>query len=209
MDPKKIIKIAKKRELDAIAITDHNQIEGALEAQRYANGKILVIIGEEVFTSSGDILGLFLKERVTAFEAKEAVAHIKSQGGIAIKPHPFVDTMSIEEDVCKMLNGCEGFNARHAKTSHCEGPLGDPKVAEFARHYNLALTASSDAHFYSEIGNARTIIEANSLEEIKQQILNKKTTLTGKRSSRIPFYASGLLKSIRLLIDPVPEAKDK
>lgn len=208
MNPKKIVKIAKKRGLDAIAITDHNQIEGALEAQKYANGEILVIIGEEVFTSSGDILGLFLKERVTSFDAKEAIAHIKSQGGIVIKPHPFVDTMSLEEEVCKMLDGCEGFNARHAKTNHCEGPIGDPQVAEFAKQYNLALTASSDAHFYPEIGNARTILSASSLEEAKKQILNKNTSLTGKRSSRFHFIASGVLKSFRSLINPVPEARD-
>ncbi len=208
MDPKKIVRLAKRRGLDGIAITDHNETQGALEAIKYANGEILIIVGEEIFTSSGDILGLFLKERVTAFDAKEAIAHVKSQGGVVVKPHPFADTMSLEEEVCEMLDGCEGFNARHATVKSCDNQVTEPKILELAKEYDLTLTASSDAHFYPEIGNGRTIVSASNLEEARQQLLNGNTVLWGKRSSRFLFFKSGLLKSLKSLVDPVPEARE-
>jgi hypothetical protein len=76
MDPARVIRVAKARGLDAIAITDHGEIGGALEARKAAGGDLLVIIGEEIDTDGGDILGLFLRERIEATDPLEAIEAI-------------------------------------------------------------------------------------------------------------------------------------
>jgi len=209
MSPAKMVKIAKARGLDAIAVTDHGEVKGAYEArEEAAKYQLPVIIGEELSTKAGDILGLFIKERITIEDPLEAIKMIHDQGGIAIMPHPFSGRLTIDERVAKAIDGCEGFNARHSKSKFIDNAIGEPDVASFALQYDLSLTASSDAHFYSEIGNARTIVEAKTLEEVKEAILRGETFLKGKRSHNMNLFASGLLKSFRYLINPVPEEKE-
>jgi hypothetical protein len=205
MDPAKVVRTAKARGLDAIAITDHDRIEGAFEAQRAAGGDILVIIGEELDTKAGDILGLFLRERIVEEDPLRAIEAIHDQGGIAILPHPFAKTVSIEEKVARALDGCEGFNARHARIKEVRDGVGEPDVLTFAAGYDLTLVASSDAHAYREIGRARTLVPASSLDEAKAAILRGETTLQGRRSSPFNLLAGLALKSLKRLIHPEPE----
>lgn len=74
--------------LDCIAVTDHNTIRGALLARELADFK--VIVGEEVKSSQGDIIGLFLSEEVPkGLSPLETVRRIKGQGGLVLVPHPF------------------------------------------------------------------------------------------------------------------------
>lgn len=206
MKPKKIVDIAKSRGLSGIAITDHNTIEGALETQKYASDGFFVIIGEEITTKAGDIVGLFLNEEIITDDPQEAISKIKSQGGIAVLSHPFVQHLSIEDNVAKKLDACEGFNARHSRTKVLNNSLGETHIVEFARQYDLSIIAGSDAHFYGEIGRARTIIPASNLEEVKDAILKGNTALVGKKSPPFSLLASGILKIIRYLLNPVPEA---
>lgn len=205
MDPAKVVRVAKSRGLDAIAVTDHDEIEGAFEAQKAARGDILVIIGEELDTKAGDILGLFLRERIREEDPLRAIEAIHDQGGIAILPHPFAKSMSIEDRVARALDGCEGFNARHAKIRAVESGIGEPDVLSFAQSYDLSLVSSSDAHFYREIGRARTIVAAGSLPEAREAILRGDTTLAGRRSSPFNLLAAAALRSLKRLIHPEPE----
>ena len=205
MDPAKVVRTAKARGLDAIAITDHDEIEGAREAERSAGGDILVVVGEEIDTAAGDILGLFLKEKVDTDDPLEAIGAIHDQGGIAVLAHPFAKTTSIEDRVARELDGCEGFNARHAKVPSVEGEGGEPRILEFARRFKLSLTAGSDAHFYREIGRARTVVAASSLEEAREQILCGNTALSGRRSSPFNRLAAAAVRTMRGLIHPEPD----
>lgn len=205
MDPAKVVRVAKARGLDAIAITDHNEIDGALEASRAAGGDILVIVGEEIDTSAGDLIGLFLKERIDTHDPMEAIGAIHDQGGIAVLPHPFSKTLTIEERVARALDACEGFNARHAQVASVEGPEGEERITRFAREYDLSLTAGSDAHFYREIGRARTIVPASNLAEAKEQILQGNTMLSGRRSGPFNRLASAAMRSLKRLIYPEGE----
>ncbi|HZE99321.1 MAG TPA: PHP domain-containing protein, partial [Planctomycetota bacterium] len=147
MDPAKVVRLAKARGIDAIAITDHDEIEGAREAQKAAGGDVLVILGEEISTRAGDVLGLFLKERIVEDDPIAAIRAIHDQGGLAILAHPFTKTTTVDDPVARALDGCEGFNARHSEMGSYEGAEGEPRVAAFAREYDLSLTAGSDAHF--------------------------------------------------------------
>ncbi len=204
MDPAKVVRVARARGLDAVAITDHNEIEGAREAVRHAGGDILVVVGEEIDTRAGDVIGLFLKERIDEEDPLEAVRAIHDQGGIAVLPHPFAKTVTIEDRVARELDACEGFNARHSGVAAVEGGPGEERIAAFAREYDLALTAGSDAHFYREIGRARTIVPAATLEEAREQILRGNTVLSGRRSSPFNMLASAALRSMKRLLHPEP-----
>lgn len=209
MSPRKVVRLARVRGLDAIAITDHNEVAGAYEAREYARQiGIEVIIGEEITTRAGDILGLFLRERIRTYDPFEAIDEIKRQGGIAILPHPFSGRVAIDERVVRKVHGCEGYNARHSKVKELENSAGEPDVVEFARQYQLALTAGSDAHFYADVGRARTIVSASSLEAARQEILAGRTLLSGRRSVAAGRFASAFLRTLRMLLDPVPEAKE-
>ncbi len=205
MDPAKVVRLAKARGLDAIAITDHDEIEGAREAQRAAGGDLLVIVGEEIDTRAGDVLGLFLQEKISTDDPLEAIRAIHDQGGLAILAHPFTKTKSVDDPVARALDGCEGFNARHSGVPSIEGTEPEPRIAAFAREYDLALTAGSDAHFYRELARARTIVSASTLEEAKEQIRRGNTVLSGRRSSPFNLLASAALRSMRALIHPEPE----
>lgn len=209
MSPKKVVRLAKARGVDAIAITDHNEVAGAYEARDY--GKqigIEVVIGEEITTKAGDILGLFIKDRIKTYDPFEAIDEIKRQGGIAIMPHPFSGRVAIDERVVKRLHGCEGYNARHSKLKEIDNSIGEPDVVDFARQYKLVLTAGSDAHFYPDVARARTIVSASTLEEARQAILAGHTVLSGRRSISAGRFASAFLRTLRMLLDPVPEAKE-
>lgn len=205
MDPAKVVRVAKARGLDAIAITDHDEIEGAREAERAGRGDILVIIGEEIDTAAGDVLGLFLSEKIVEHDPLEAIRAIHDQGGLAVLAHPFTKTTSVDDPVARALDGCEGYNARHSEPRTYEGSEGEPRVASFAKTYDLSLTAGSDAHFYRELARARTIVSASTLEEAKEQIRRGNTVLSGRRSSPFNLLASVALRSMRSLIHPEPE----
>lgn len=209
MDPEKLIKVAKRRGLDGIAITDHNVIEGAIETARIAPKDLIVIVGEEIATTAGDIIGLFLHEQIVTDDPIIAIDAIKAQGGVAILPHPFTSHLSVDEKVARKLDGCEGFNARHARSKTLDNTIGEPHVVEFAKLYDLTLTASSDAHFYREIGRARTILPASNLQEIKDALLRGNTVLHGERSSSLNRLASVLLKFGRKMLNPTPEGYDR
>ena len=205
MDPAKVVRVAKARGIDAIAITDHDEIEGAREAAKAANGDILVIIGEELDTAAGDILGLWLKEKIVERDPIAAIKAIHAQGGLAILAHPFTKTKSVDEPVARALDGCEGFNARHSELGSYEGAEGEPRVASFAQSYDLSLTAGSDAHFYRELARARTVVSASTLDEAREQIRRGNTVLSGKKSSPFNLLASVALRSMKSLIHPEPE----
>ncbi|MHC4606818.1 MAG: PHP-associated domain-containing protein [Planctomycetota bacterium] len=206
MRPAKVLARARAVGLGGIAITDHDTLEGAREAAAIAGGggDLLVIVGEEISTTSGEIIGLFLKEHVATDDPIEAIREIHGQGGVALLPHPFTRSLSIEERVAQELDACEGFNARHAKMRRVDGTRGEEEIVAFAARYGLTTVASSDAHFPWEIGRARTVIPASGAAEVKKALLEGNTVLTGRRSSAVNRLLSTLLKVGRRLAHPEP-----
>src|SRR3990172_192148 len=81
---------AVKKDISAVAITDHGAIKGAIELRNRADGKLKVIVGEEVWTKDGELIGLFLDKEIPNFmTALETAKFIKEQGGLVMAPHPF------------------------------------------------------------------------------------------------------------------------
>ena len=142
--------------LDCIAVTDHNSIEGALAVQRIA--PFMVIVGEEVRSSGGEITGLFLKEPVPrGLSPTETARKIKEQGGLVSIPHPFdrfrrgVIGQRALDEVLPYIDIVEAFNSRNNLSSD------DRKAEEFAREHGLLTSGVSDAHTTMELG--RTYVE--------------------------------------------------
>jgi hypothetical protein len=146
---------ARARGLGAIAVTDHNEISGALEARAKASG-IKVIVGEEVKTAEqGEVIGLFIEEKIPRGMTLQAtIAEIKRQGGLVYVPHPF-DRMHAVPDyehllaVIEDVDAIEVFNPRIAITEFNE------EAVRFAAKYRITAGAGSDAHVTQGLGSVR------------------------------------------------------
>ena len=190
LDVREIVKIAIKRGLDGIAVTDHNTIKGGIEAKKFENGSLKVIIGSEIMTEKGEVIGLFLSEEIRSGMFQDVINDIRDQNGIIIIPHPFDEMrhssfQPAEQDI-KFIDCIEGFNSR------CLFQKYNKNAKEFAKRYNMAITAGSDAHFLNEIANAGIITE---MEDIREAFLKKEIGIFGKRSS---FMNHGLTKGLKI-----------
>lgn len=199
MEPSKVVRLAKRRGLDGIAITDHDTIEGALEARAHAGDGFLVIVGEEVTTRAGDIIGLFLTEKVDGPDPVAAIEAIHAQGGVALLPHPFSKTLGVDEQVARMLDACEGFNHRYSADD------GTSEAAPFALEYDLTLTGSSDAHRYRDIGCGRTFVPAETPERIREALLKGNVTYAAHRPGAAMAAWYALADTVKWIVDPIPE----
>lgn len=165
--------------LDYIAVTDHNSIKMALELQKVLGKKI--IVGEEIMTLQGEIIGLFLKEVVQPHQTlQETIAAIKAQGGVVYLPHPFETVRKgIAEDqlipVADDIAIVEVYNGRAFVQNK------GPQATTWARINQKACAASSDAHGFKGLGSAYTIID----EEPTAKSLAK-LILHGKRNMERP-----------------------
>jgi glycosyltransferase involved in cell wall biosynthesis len=148
---------AKARGLGAIAVTDHNEISGALEArEKAAEFGVKVIVGEEVKTKDqGEVIGLFIEEKIPrGGTLQEVIAEIKRQGGLVYVPHPFDRLHAVPDyphllDVLKDVDAIEVFNPRVAISSFNE------EAVRFAEKYRIVCGAGSDAHVTAGLGSVR------------------------------------------------------
>ena len=152
-----LLATARAQGLGAIAVTDHNEISGALEAaEKAADYGIKVIVGEEVKTANqGEVIGLFLKERIPrGLTLAETVAEIRRQGGVVYVPHPFDRMHAVPDyehllDVVGDIDAIEVYNPRVAIGSFNE------EAARFAAKYRIPAGAGSDAHVAQGLGSVR------------------------------------------------------
>jgi predicted metal-dependent phosphoesterase TrpH len=153
-----LIQTARDRGLGAIAITDHNEVSGALEARELAEelGDIKVIVAEEVKTAEqGEVIGLFLEEKIPkGLTMAETIAEIRRQGGLVYVPHPFDRFHSVPDyehllDIVEEIDILEVFNPRVALTSFNE------EAVRFATKYRIVSGAGSDSHVAQGLGSVR------------------------------------------------------
>jgi predicted metal-dependent phosphoesterase TrpH len=156
-----LLKTARDRGLGAIAITDHNEVSGALEARRIAAemGGIKVIVAEEVKTAEqGEVIGLFLEEKIPrGLTMAETIAEIRRQGGLVYVPHPFDRFHSVPDyehllGMVEEVDILEVFNPRVALTAFNE------EAERFARKYRIVPGAGSDSHVAQGLGSVRVRI---------------------------------------------------
>jgi dephospho-CoA kinase len=190
-DPARVVEHARKIGLDRIAITDHNEIDGALAARDLDPD--LVIVGEEVRTSEGlDLIGLWLTSRIPRGGSfREVAAAIREQGGIVYVPHPFDSHRGTDEDFLDDHAGCidavEAFNAR------IHDQARNDRAATWARRHDLPVGAGSDAHTIGEIGRGRVTLAPFSDPQSFLSSL-RDGGIQGRASSRLVHLASTFAK---------------
>jgi glycosyltransferase involved in cell wall biosynthesis len=142
--------------LGAIAVTDHNEISGALEARELARNGIKVIVAEEVKTADqGEVIGLFIEEKIPrGMTLQETIAEIRRQGGLVYVPHPFDRMHAVPDyehllDVVEEIDAIEVFNPRVAFTAF------NDEAARFAAKYRIVAGAGSDSHVAQGLGSVK------------------------------------------------------
>jgi len=161
LDPIEIVKVARHRGLDGIAITDHNAVEGAEKAWAYGRDVgFTVVRGTEVSTSEGHVLAYGVKETIPRdLSPRETVERIVALGGVPVAAHPyrFWSGLGEEETVAAPFVAYEVRNARTLR-------LGNARASALAASKGVAGIGGSDAHFLEEIGRAVTVVEDASTE---------------------------------------------
>jgi len=184
VEPRTVLKIAKKKGLDGVAVTDHDTIRGGLEALKAnTDPNFVVIVGSEVETTDkGDIIGLFLTQEIQSREASEVIKEIKEQGGVAMWAHPYREGKNLLPSVAiKQIDVIEGLNA---KTLESQNML----ARALAERYRKPVAGVSDAHSAEEIGNAATLIAGSSVDGIREALLKGKTQVIGFKLSHEHLY---------------------
>jgi hypothetical protein len=191
----KLLRTAEKKGLNALAITDHNEIAGAL-ALKEISEKIKIIVGEEIRTREGEVTGLFLKERIPpGLPVAETIDLIKNQKGLVYIPHPFdrlrssaIDGKALEK-VIREVDIIEVFNSRNVFVKD------NDKAVDLAQKYNLIAAVGSDAHTTWEVGKSYVELEDfHGPEDFLENL--KKARLVSSRSS---ILVHGYTKAIKIL----------
>ncbi len=185
-----LLDYAEAQGLGAIAITDHNVFAGAQEAVQLARGRDLVVIpGEEIKTQKGEVIGLFLAEKIErGLPMADTIAAIREQGGVVYLPHPFDRLHTIpdaptlhrhlpEIDVFEVYNArllFEGFN---------------DEALRYARKYNLTMGAGSDAHVLQGVGTG--LVRMRAFENAAEFLISLRSAEIVRRPKSL-VYLQGL-----------------
>jgi predicted metal-dependent phosphoesterase TrpH len=155
--PERLIASARRRGLDRVVVTDHNTIAGARAA--HALDPELVIVGEEIMTTRGEILAAYVTGEIPAgLSPQETIRLLRGQGAFISVSHPFdawrSGAWNLNDllEIVPLVDAIETFNAR------CMMPGANRLAAEFARQRDLPGTAGSDAHAAFELGRGVVLL---------------------------------------------------
>ena len=156
--PLKLVETCRRKGIDRVVVTDHNSIVGALAAQKL--DPELVIVGEEILTTKGEILAAYMTEEIPLYlSPQETIKRLRNQGAFISVSHPF-DRMRNgaweEEDLLEILpevDAIEVFNSR------CMELKFNTKAREFAEKHNIPGTVGSDAHSTFELGRSVLLLD--------------------------------------------------
>ena len=174
--------------INCITIADHGTIEGASKMQSLA--PFTVIVAEEILTPNGEIMGMFLKERIpSGISIEQAIAHIKAQGALVCLPHPFDTLRGLRldinrlEELVEQIDIIEVFNAR-STLLRCS-----TQARTFAEKHDIPETAGSDAHTPNEIGNTYVeMTEFKGRDDFLQAL--RKGKISRHRSNPLVHFSS-------------------
>jgi predicted metal-dependent phosphoesterase TrpH len=196
-------------ELDLIAVTDHERIDGAVRARElHAAGDYHfgLVVGEEITTRRGHVLALFLDERIPALRSlEETIERIHAQGGIAIAPHPMAPlTPSLgrrslvrlhhDPDPTHRLDAIEMLNPSVA------GRARRPHRQALNQLMELAAVGNSDAHVLEHVGTGWTWFPGTSAEDYRRAITDRTTEAEGEYWTRwhnVSVYGRQLVAKAR------------
>jgi predicted metal-dependent phosphoesterase TrpH len=202
--PGDIVRVAAARGLTHVAITDHERIDGALRARDAAahvgEHPVTIIVGEEIRSTDGDVIGLFLEEPIEAgLSGPETIDAIHERGGLAGIPHPF-DRFRFsglvgasQERLLALVERADYVEAFNARVPYA---AANTRAAELSRERGIPGIAASDAHTLMEVGVAYTRLEApvETAAELRAA-LSRVTLVTGHAS----LVVRGIAPAVKLV----------
>jgi len=188
MPLEKIISRCLEVGINCLGVADHNTIAGALKLKEMA--PFSIIVGEEILTLNGEVIGFFLTQEIPSkLSIEETVAQIKAQNGLVCIPHPYdrlrvsVFRDEIFEGIMPDVDIIEVFNARSLS------PGSSTRAAQLVQKYGKLASAGSDAHTLPEIGNAYVEMpKFNDKEEFLASLAKGK--ISGNKSSPTAYFVS-------------------
>ena len=196
-----VLQRCRDRGLGMVAVTDHNSICGGLEARERADG-FPVIVGEEIKSSQGDIIGLFLEQPVPPrLSPSETVKRVKAQGGLVGVPHPFdrirptaMGRRALLE-ILPWVDFLEGYNA------HTMLSVDNRRGVDFAEEHSLPVVACSDSHSALELGRTYTEVPGEELDGTPEGLMRgiRAGMCVGRRPNPLLLMTPGYAKLRKLL----------
>lgn len=174
LEIKNIIKFAKKKNLQGVAITEHNEL-----SKSFKENDFIILSGVEISSLNGHILAIGIKEKIQrGLSIEETIEKIEKQNGIAIVPHPYRLVSGIGGKNAKKFKIIETINARSLQKTN-------ENAKKLALQLNATQTGGSDAHTFEEIGNAFTEFSINSFndDEILEEVRKGKIIARGEGAS--------------------------
>jgi predicted metal-dependent phosphoesterase TrpH len=159
-NPVAVVRAAAARGLTHLAVTDHDRIDGALRARDAAPDELTVLIGEEIKTSDGDLVAVFIERLVPpGMSAVETIAAVREQGGLVGVPHPFDRLRGYGRksgadpaEIAGLVDWVEAYNARVV------GGSANERAAVFALEHKLPGLCASDSHTVMEVGVSYNVV---------------------------------------------------
>ncbi|MFH1789424.1 MAG: PHP domain-containing protein [Candidatus Altiarchaeota archaeon] len=159
MEVPEILRIAKERGLDGVAITDHNTIAGGLEGLKISQDYgIQVTVGAEVKTDQGEVIGYHINHEIESTGFYDVIDEIKRQGGVVSIPHAFDALRSSAVNSEKLLVEFKD-QIDYLEVNGRTLPYFNNKARAFAQEHGIPVIGGSDAHMPWEIGNTYTVFD--------------------------------------------------
>ncbi|HEY2980353.1 MAG TPA: CehA/McbA family metallohydrolase [Anaerolineales bacterium] len=151
--PSELVAAARRKGLDRVIVTDHNTIAGARACQ--ALDPELIIVGEEIMTTRGELLAAFVAEEIpSGLTPAETIARLRAQGAFISVSHPFDRMRSGAWQEADLLEILALVDAIEVYNSRCIWPGFNVSAQRFAQQHHLAGTVGSDAHAAFELGRS-------------------------------------------------------
>lgn len=192
--------MCKIKGIDCIAITDHNEIKNALKIKKiFEKRRIKVIVGEEIFTKDGEIIGLYLAKKILpGLSLKDTVKEIKRQNGLVYIPHPYdekrhksVIKFDYIKEIASDVDFIECHNGRNIKRKFTS------KQEKIADLLNLRKIVGSDAHTFYEIGRNYCIVDSIEKKDLITEIQN--AVFVKKECINFAHFNTKIVKIIKLI----------
>ena len=203
LKPRALVDAARRKGIDRLIVTDHNSTGGALEAQRLAPD--LVIVGEEIMTTRGELLAAFVKEELPAgLEPLDAIRILRAQDAFISVSHPFDLFRSGHWELPDLLEIAPLVDAIETFNSRCMDMGPNLAAREFAQAHDLPGTAGSDAHTAHEVGRATLLLaEFSDAESLRRVMRGAQESV--RLSSPVVHVSSryaSIIKKLGLMSSP-------
>jgi len=195
--PRDVARAAAERGLTHLAITDHDRLDGALEAKEYAPAGLTVLVGEEIKTTAGDLIGLFLEEAIPpGLSPSEAIAAVREQGGLVGIPHPFDrfrNSLARGEELEALVGLVDWVEVHNSRLVG----RGNEQAALFAIRHGLPGVAVSDAHSVLEVAVSYSVLEGDPSTPVGLLAALPPVSLVTSRASYLVRLVTPVAKAVQ------------